>query len=276
MILKSWFYDITVYIYALSLLFYFSDFVGANQRAKRMGTGLLSFVWFMQFLYLALTFYGNPSSEAFSIRETLLLFSWLLVTLSLVINRFFRIELFVFLVNLLGFAVMTLHFLINPSFSTTIKNSMWNDQLLLVHIVLAMISYATFAIGAVFSGMYLFLHRQLKRRNWSSSMRRLPSLERIDCYTYFAVIIGSPLLLISLLLGVIWLWMKGDSHLLFDSKVLSSLLVLGAYAFYAILRFSLQVPGDKLAKWNLLAFAVVLLNWLVSNYYSTFHQWIGM
>jgi HemX protein len=37
----------------------------------------------------------------------------------------------------------------------------------------------------------------------------------------------------------------------------------------------LKMPGVKLALWNIGAFAFVLINLIVSNYYSAFHQWIG-
>lgn len=272
---KNWFYDAIVYIYALSLLFYFSDFVGANQRAKRMGTGLLSFVWSLQFVYLAVSLYGSRTMLDFTLLETLLLYSWLLITLSLVIHRFFRIDLFVFLVNLFGFAVLLLPAFFNPSFSTTIPGALFGDKLLFAHAALAIVSYAAFAVAAVFSGMYLFLHRQLKEKNWSQTMKRLPSLEVIHRYTGYAVIAGAPLLLISMALGFVRLWLQGDVRVLFDSKVLNSIIVLGAYAFYIIQRFSLRIPGVRLAAWNLAAFAVVLINLIVSNYYSAFHQWIG-
>ncbi len=37
-----------------------------------------------------------------------------------------------------------------------------NDELLFIHISLAIGSYAAFSIAAIFSGMYVFLHKMLK------------------------------------------------------------------------------------------------------------------
>jgi HemX protein len=59
MVTQSWLYDAILYIYALSLLFYFSDFARANRSVKRMGTGLLSFVWVLQTVYLAFQIYSH-------------------------------------------------------------------------------------------------------------------------------------------------------------------------------------------------------------------------
>ncbi|WP_248927435.1 cytochrome c biogenesis protein CcsA [Paenibacillus hamazuiensis] len=272
MITKSWMYDAIIYIYALSLLFYFSDFAHTNREAKRMGTGLLSFVWGLQTVYLIMSLVSHPGLSAFSVFESLFLLSWFLVTVSLVVNRFFRIELFVFLINVIGFSVLALNFFSNPNVSPTLGSWKINDELLFIHITMAIASYAAFAIAAVFSGMHLFLHRKLKEKQFTQVVRRLPSLENTDRYAYFSVIVGAPLLLLALALGVVWIVLEGDMRLLYDPKVVNSWFVLAAYIFYLFQRLGMRTPGNKLARWNLAAFAIVVLNFIVSNF-SEFHQW---
>ncbi|TBL81655.1 cytochrome C assembly family protein [Paenibacillus thalictri] len=272
MITKSWLYDAIIYIYALSLLFYFADFASPNREAKRIGTGLLSFVWGLQTVYLVYNLMSHKSLFAFSVFETLFMLSWVLVTASLIINRIFRIELFVFLVNLIGFSVLALNFFSNPGVSPTLGSWKINDELLFIHISLAICSYAAFAVAAVFSGMHLYLHRRLKGKKWTSSVKRLPSLEKTDRYAYVSVIVGAPLLMLGLALGVVWIVLEGDYRLLFDPKVINSWVVLAAYLFYLFQRLALQTPGNKLAKWNLAAFVIVLINFAVSNV-SQFHRW---
>ncbi len=274
MVTQSWLYDAMIYIYALSLLFYFSDFARANRSAKRMGTGLLSFVWLLQTVYLGSSLYDHLTEWAFSRFEILFLLSWLLVTISLVVNRFFRIELFVFFVNVLGFAILALNIFGNPIVTPTLGNWEINDELLFIHITLAIGSYAAFSVAAVFSGMYLFLHRKLKEKDWSPTMKRLPSLERIEQYTYLSVIIGAPLLLLALTLGVVWIALESDKNLFFDPKVVNSIFVLAAYSFYLFQHHTLRMPGNKLAAWNLAAFLIVVMNFVVSNFVSDFHDWI--
>jgi HemX protein len=273
MVTKSWLYDAIIYIYALSLLFYFSDFVGSNRSAKRMGTGLLSFVWVLQTIYLVLGLIYHDPTVAFSMFETLFLLTWLLVTVSLVVNRFFRIDLFVFTVNVLGFSVLALNFFSNPKVSPTLASWNINDELLFIHISLSIASYTAFVVAGVFSAMYLFLHRQLKEKNWSKLMQRLPSLDKTDHYSYVSVIIGAPLLLLGMSLGVVWIALEGDPSLFFDPKVINSWFVLLAYIFYLFQRLMLKTPGYKLALWNLAAFFIMALNVVFANFYSSFHQW---
>lgn len=89
MVTNSWIYDAIIYTYALSLLFYFSDVVGMNRKAKRMGTGFLIFVWVLQTVFMAVRMVRHQDVPVFSSFEFMLLFSWLLVTVSLIISSFF-------------------------------------------------------------------------------------------------------------------------------------------------------------------------------------------
>jgi HemX protein len=274
MVTRSWLFDAMIYMYALSLLFYFSDFANASRSAKRMGTGLLLFVWVLQTAYLVISLYGHLTEWAFGRSDVLFMFSWLIVTISLIINRFFRIELFVFFVNVLGFAILALNIFGNPHVMPIKSDWDINDELLFIHISLAIGSYAAFSIAAIFSGMYVFLHKRLKTKNFSQAVMRLPSLEKIEHYTYLSVIIGGPLLLMALSLGVVWVVLEGDRNLLYDAKVINSFFVLAAYAFYLFQHKSMRISGKKLAVWNLAAFCIVVLNFVVSNLVSGFHGWI--
>lgn len=269
-------FDAILYLYALSLLFYFSDMLGANRKANRVAEGLLAFVWLLQTVYLAASLLNHGFSTAFSMSEIFLFFSWLLVGATLIINRFIRVEMLVFFVNVFGFGVLALHFFSRPNMVPLRPEWNISDELLFIHITLSVGSYAAFLLGAVLSGMYLFLHRHLKEKQWTSAVKRLPSLEKLDGYAYTAVIIGAPMLLLALALGIVWLVLLGKSIYLLDPKVLNSVIILAVYTYYIVLRLSLRAPGQRLAIWNLAAFAVVMVNFILSNMISEFHQWIWM
>ncbi|QGQ95366.1 cytochrome C assembly protein [Paenibacillus psychroresistens] len=272
MVTQGWMFDAILYIYALSLLFYFSDFVGVNRNAKRMGTGLLIFVWVLQTFYLVANAIEQRGHFVFTLFEALLLFSWLMVTFSLILNRFFRIEPLVFFANVVGFAVLALHFFSHHIDSPDISQGEALNELLFIHATLAVCSYAAFSLAAIFSGMYLFLHRQLKEKHWSPAMKRMPSLEKIEIYTFYSILSGFPLLLLSLVLGVIWITLRGDSNLLFDPKVVLSTFILLIYTAYLFQRRFSQSSGTSLAWWNIGAFAFMIVNFLVINLLSGFHR----
>jgi HemX protein len=274
MMTKSWIYDGMIYIYALSLLFYFSDFLGKNQRNKRMGTGLLILVWIMQTIFYILRAAKLKYIPVIGMFDTLFLISWFMVTFSLLMYYFVRFDLLVFFINIIAFTILI--FSIFSDSSAILIETGWNiqDELLYLHILLAVCSYSVFLIGAVFSSMYLFLHRKLKTKQLSIVMRRLPSLDRIEIYIFRTAVIGSPLLIASLVLGIVWIAWIGDMRMLFDPKVFNSFLILAAYCFYLVQRMTRHSSGNKLALWNLAAFIVVILNFVFSNYVSDFHQWV--
>lgn len=273
---QSWMYGAILYLYALSLLFFFSDFTRESRSAKRIGEGLLGFVWLLQTVYLAGNVLGGRLTTPVTMFETFFLFSWLLVTVTLAVNRFVRIELLVFLVNVFGFGVLALHLFSRPETVPYQTEPDMSHVLLFIHITLSVGSYAAFLIAAVLSGMYLYLHRRLKKRSWTPAMKRMPSLEKLEGYSYRAVMAGVPMLLMAIALGTVWLMLSGETPYLLDPKVLNSLVILAAYAYYLTQRLSLRLPGHKLALWNLVAFGVVLVNFMLSNSFSQFHQWIWM
>ncbi|PZD94105.1 cytochrome C assembly protein [Paenibacillus sambharensis] len=271
MVTHNLLFDTMIYMYALSLLFYFSDFVDASRRAKRMGTGLLIFVWTLQTGYLLMRMVHHADFALLSRLEYMLFFSWLLVTVSLVASRFFRIDLLVFFVNVIAFVLLTVNLFSNASEEMPLATWQLARELLYVHISLVLCAYAAFTFAAIFSGMYLFLHFQLKTKNWSKTMRRLPSLESMELYTFRSVVIGVPLMIMSLAFAVASLLFEGRMAFLLDWKVISSFIALFFYISYVVKRTLFNQPGWRTTRWNLLSYAVLILNLLLSSF-SRFHS----
>ncbi len=76
-------------------------------------------------------------------------------------------------------------------------------------------------------------------------MLRLPSLEKTDRYAFVAAVIGAPLLLLSISLGIVWIALEGDFTLFFDSKVVNSWFVLLAYVFLFISTDAVESTGQQ-------------------------------
>jgi HemX protein len=272
MVTKFWLYDSIIYIYALSLLFYFTDAVSKNDGAKRMGEGLLVFVWVLQTVFFFVRMYEHRYIPVFTLFETLFFFSWLLVTVSLVANRFFSLHFIVFFVNVIGFIVLVLNLLTDPGETTNAVEL--SSGLLWLHVALAIFSYVAFAGSAILSCFYLFLQHRLKRKKWSETLRRLPSLETLERHMLNAALIGTPMLILSLSLGIVWIaFEKSVPVLLLDVKVYATIFVLLLYGWQFVLKFRLQASGRKLALWNLAAFALLLGNFMVANSFSRLHPW---
>lgn len=271
MITNSWFFDAMMYIYALSLLFTFSDFIQRNPRSKRMGTGLLVVVWIMQTIFLVSQLIQSERMLTFSIFDSLFLFSWLLIALSILLTLLMRIEFVLFLVSLAGFIVAAIASFENDRMIPIAAHWEVGDELLFIHVSLAVGSYAAFFYSAIFSGMLLFLHTGLKKKRYSVTIRRMPSLDRIQRYASRAVIVGTPLLLLSLILGIVWIMLESEWGLLLDVKVTSSILILIIYGIYLWKLIAAKTTWPRLAILNLGAFFIVFLNYMTSGWLSNFH-----
>jgi len=259
-----------LYLYALSLLFMFSDFVERNPRAKQLGAGLLAFVWVLQTFYLFYEASRTQMETMFQLFGSIFFISWLIITLSLALTFIMRIDI-LFIVNLAGFAIASLGFIGNRAISGAVLEWRVRDDLLFIHISLAAASYALFFLSALLSIMLLFLYGRLKSKRWSAYLSQMPPLEAIHKITMWLVVTGVPLLITSLVLGISWIAYGGQWQLLWDWKVIHSLIILLIYCYYIWQRLRNTKTWPQLAVINLIGLAAVISNFIWSNTFSEFH-----
>ncbi len=272
LISQGWLYHIIIYLYTLSILFYFADFLNSNRQANRVAFWLLAVVWGLQSVFFIHRMTIHPYFPVMTLFESLFFYSWILVTLSLIINYFFKIDFFVFFTNIIGFTLLSLNLFVDPDAPVQVTE-MLTSNLLVIHITMAFLSYGAFSLSFIFSVMYLIQDKLLKEKKWNHKLRRLPSLEQLDRYAYRFNIIGVPVLLLSLILGLIWAWLKIGGWFLVDIKVLMSVLVLMMFSVYLYQRVVTGKRGRGLVLWNVGAFLFMIVNFLLSDSVSSFHRW---
>ncbi|NMO95293.1 cytochrome c biogenesis protein CcsA [Paenibacillus lemnae] len=271
-------YDIGIYIYALSLLFYISDCVYRSRTAKRTGAGLLVVAALGQIIVVSMRLFGASALPVLTTFDFLLFCSLSLSITSLVLSFIKRADLAPALLSVAGFSVTVLNrMLLTTEFKPLEMWGMWYTAkgLLVLHITLASISFTSLMVGAVFAGMYLFLHSRLKHKKWNDLIRRLPSLEMLDKYSYAAILFGIVLLVLSLSIAVVSLIREGQVLLLGDLKVITTFIVLCVYLNYFVRRTIQQRSGLETARWALIGLAFIVLNFLL-NAWSGFHGWSGV
>ncbi|ASR46259.1 cytochrome c biogenesis protein CcsA [Paenibacillus kribbensis] len=267
-------YDSMIYVFALSLLFVFSDGIRRNANAKRTGTGLLVVVLLLQLVYMGIRTWNEGHLPIFVSYDFLFLFSFILVLISLILSRYQHSEFAVLLLNIISFAVLVLNKIWMEPTDNPLANWHTVHGLLLIHIALANLGFVAMTVAAVFSGLYLFLHRKLKVKKWNDTIRRLPSLEMMDRYTHKALLIGTPLLGVSIVVAVISIIAEERWRLLLDSKVLMTAISLCVYIVLLVSKRWSQRSGLVMAKWALVGYTLLILNFLL-NSWSVFHQWTG-
>ncbi|MFJ7679102.1 inner membrane protein YpjD [Peribacillus sp. NPDC097198] len=263
----------TVLLYALSMLLYFFDFLNNNQKANKIAFWLLSIVWVLQTIFLFLYVMKTGRFPILTIFEGLYFYAWLLVSLSLIINRLLRVDFIVFFTNLLGFMVMAIHTFAPVQIESEVLAQQLVSELLFIHITFALLSYSAFTLSFVFSLLYLIQYDLLKRKKWGKRLLRLGDLTKLENLSYLLAVIGVPLLGVSLILGIQWANLKLPGVSWLDMKIIGSFVILIGYSVYLYLKIRKQVYGRALAFLNIGFFMIVLINFFLFGSLSSFHVW---
>jgi HemX protein len=266
-------HELTVVLYAFSVLLYFFDFLHHNRKANRIAFWLLAFVWVLQTVFLVIYMLKTGRFPVLTIFEGLYFYAWILVTLSIVINHLLRVDFIVFFTNILGFTVMAIHTFAPMQYDSHIMAKQLVSELLLIHITMAILSYGAFSLSFVFSSLYLLQYDLLKRKKWGTRLLRLADLDKLEKSSYILAVIGVPMLLLSLILGLQWAFLKVPGMPWYDMKVIGSFLLLTVYSTLLYLRTVKNLSGRKLAIWNSAAFLIVLINFFLFGQLSSFHLW---
>ncbi|WP_423059969.1 cytochrome c biogenesis protein [Bacillus safensis] len=263
--------EATILIYALSVLFYFIDFLQHNRKAGKMAFWLLSIVWLLQTVYMFYIMMETDRFPVLNVAEGLYFYTWVLVTLSLVLTKVLRVEFIVFFTNVIGFSMMAIHTFTPSDLHSAELTGKLMSELLVIHITMAILSYGAFSLSFAFSLLYLFQYRLLKKKKWGKWLLRIEDLSKLDHMAYVLNIIGVPMLLLSLILGIIWAYISYDTLYWTDAKVLGSFIMLFLYGFYLYIRLVRKMQGKIVALWNVASFLVLMINYFLLGSLSTFH-----
>ncbi|MRH42948.1 cytochrome C assembly protein [Aquibacillus halophilus] len=266
----KWLYELILIIYGTSVVGYFIDFVQRNRKANTTAFWLLSLVWILQTLLLLYQIFAKMNFPVLNVYDGLYFYAWILVTFSLLINRFFKIDFLVFFTNLLGFLIMLLHITAKVEGNDVIGVQLVSE-LLIAHIALALVSYGLFTLSFIFSFMYLLQYQLLKKKKGYKWLKRLGDLKRLDDLAFLFITIATPALLLSVILGVVWAYSSGAEFYWYDIKTIGSFVVLFVYVVYLLLRLGKNYQGRSIALYNTAAFLFLLVNFLLFSTLSSFH-----
>lgn len=272
-ILMTRLHEFTVILYALSVLLYFIDFLYSNQKANKVAFWLLAVVWVLQTIFFSLFVIETGRFPVLTIFEGLYFYTWILITLSLVLNRLVKVDFIIFFANLVGFIIMVIHTFSPWHFPEVVSAGQLTSELLFIHITMALLSYGTLSISSLFSLLYIIQYDLLKKKKWGRKLRRIADLSTLEYISALLSGIGVPSLLISLILGLEWAYITIPDITWYDAKIIGSFIVLFAYSIFLYLRFRKGYHGKTLALWNIASFLVILINFFLFGQLSTFHFW---
>ncbi len=269
----SMIYHVAIILYACSVSLYFIDYLQSNQKANRTAFWLLSIVWVLHTVFMVMRTIETNANPILTLFSGIYFYVWLLISLSLMINRLLRIDFLVFFTNVIAAGVSAFSIFTPMGRTPLVLANQLVSELLYVHVGMAVVSYATFTVSFIFSVMYLLQYRLLKQKKWNARLRRLGNLTKLDSLSYILNLFSIPFFFLALLLGCIWAYAKLDHFQWYDPKVIGSFIVLFVYCIGIYLRVSDKLQGRSVAHWNVGAFLIMLINIFLFSSLSSFHFW---
>jgi cytochrome c-type biogenesis protein CcsB len=129
-----------------------------------------------------------------------------------------------------------------------------------VHVGLAVLGDAVFALAFSASLLYLLQERRLKAHRGLGVLRHLPSLETLDRVNYACLVWGLILLTLGIVTGIVWAHEAWGRFWASDPKLMFSLLVWGIYVVLLQGRMTAGWRGRWAAQLTIAGFAVIVIS----------------
>ena len=227
-----------------------------RNAASRLPTLVLLLGFLLQTAALGVHFLQEGYPAVTQFHEALTFKSWLIVGLYLVIQVKYRLAVVGAIVAPVAFLMTLAAFTFGPASSELPPElkTYW----LPVHVTLAFLGNAVFALAFAVSLVYLLQERGLKHKKVIALFKRIPSLEALDRLNYVLLIWGFPLMTLGILTGSLWAGIYWGNYWSWDPRQISSGL---AWIFYGVLlhgRITAGLRGKKAAILTMFGFCVVL------------------
>jgi cytochrome c-type biogenesis protein CcsB len=252
----------SVILLKLTAIFYllatgsFVFYVVRRDTASRLPALILAGGFIIHTLALGMYFFEDGFPALTQMREALLFKSWLVVAGYLLIQLKYRVAVLggiiaplAFLMSLAGIAFGSGSGEIPPDLKT-----FW----LPLHVTLAFLGNAVFALAFGVSLIYLLQERHLKHKRMTALMKRFPSLESLDRLNYVLLGWGFPFMTLGIITGSMWAGIYWGNYWSWEPRQISSGI---AWLFYGALlhgRITAGLRGKKAAFLTIIGFTVVL------------------
>ena len=272
----------TIYLFELAITFYLAamivsitEFFRGTKATSRM---MLIFAY-IGFLFHTANMVVRYSAVGYipigSFHESAAFFSWCVILLFFFIDRRYHLGLLGSFIIPVVFALMLAAAMLPRGVKPLppVLQSSWFS----IHISLAFLGNAAFAMAFGMGLMYLIQEHYLKSKHLGGLFKRLPNLQVLDALNYRLISIGFPLMTLAIITGMVW----GKSALAgfwrWDPKEVWSLITWLIYALILHMRLNTGWRGRKVAMLSVVGFLSVLftffgVNLLMKNAHTEFFQ----
>lgn len=265
--------------YLLSTLGYITYLFIKQDRWRRIAFGLLGAGFVVHTALLTGTFLDAGHIPARNLHETLVIAGWALVSVFLVYQVLFQLNIVGTLAAPLAAGIILVA-IIAPREMPSLPDmeALYSSGWLVLHIMAVFWGEAAFAMACATGLLYLLQERAIKQKKHGFIFRRLPPLEVLDRTGYNCIMAGFFLLSLGLVAGFIYAKSFWGHFISWDPKEVWSLITWVLYAGLIHARLVAGWRGRRSAIMAIAGFACVLftflgVNFLMEGHHGAFTQW---
>ena len=259
-------FHITAIAYLVATFVYIGYLFARKDRLLDAAQYVLMFGFAAHTITIVTRWVAAGRTPATSLHESLTFFSWIVIALYMYL-------LFKYRQRVLGAFVSPFALLLILSASllpqeiiplAPVLESYW----LPVHVILAFMGNAFFALAFFLGIMYIIQERYLKKRKLKGLYFILPSLDVLDELNYKCLQYGFPLLTIAIITGAVWSEYAVGSYWDWKPRQIWSLITWFLYAALLHGRLTAGWRGKKAAIFSGVAFMILLASFVIINMIS--------
>lgn len=265
------FFNITITAYFFSAVVFLAFFYSKRKHIGAIGTALVLVGFVAHTAAIIARAHEAGYLPLSNLHESMTFFSWT-ITLAFLISKYkYRIEI-------LGAFVMPLAF-ITLGYAAVLPSEIkplmpvLQSTWLGIHVTLALLGNAAFAVTFGVGIMYLLQERQLKRKKPGTFYYKLPSLETLDELGYRALSFGFPFQTLGMITGALWAEFAFGTYWRWDPKETWALITWLIYAVLLHGRLTVGWRGRRAAVFYIVGFCTVMFTFVgVSLFLKGYHS----
>ncbi len=268
-------FKITLLLYAVAMVLYLVDVIARREKAGRYARWVLLGGFLVHCATLLARYFEAGYTPVANLHESLSFFAWTIIGIFLLFDARYRLSVLGAFSCPLALVLM----IISSTASTAMRelNPALNSWWFPVHVTLAFLGNAVFALAFVAGIMYLLQERMLKSKKLSGLYYRLPSLEVLDSINYKCLTFGFPLMTMGIISGAVWANSAWGGYWRWDPKETWALITWFLYAALLHGRLNVGWRGRRAAVLAIIGFLCLLFAFLgVNLLLSDFHSFKAM
>ena len=230
--------------------------ISPRETFSRVGQGLLLAGFIGHAIKFTFLFYDAGFPALAQTPATLSFYGWLMMGVYLTVQLKYRLPILggfvaplAFLTSLQSIALGNLALETPPALLTY-----W----LPLHVILALLGNAVFALASAVSVVYLLLQRQLKSKRMTGLTRTVPALETLDRLNKIFLVWGFPFMTLGILTGSVWAHAQWGTYWSWDPRQIASALTWLLYGILLHGRLTAGWRGRRAVVWAIAGFVSVL------------------